>query len=96
MCHGYLILTTLQALKFLHEKGLPYGHLHAGNVILEGNACRLLDIENTLLGLPFFYRGYLSHFRKINVSMQWIIQIVADEFILHCNHKIFAVQYEKS
>ncbi|XP_030827988.1 PX domain-containing protein kinase-like protein isoform X2 [Strongylocentrotus purpuratus] len=58
----------LEALKFLHEKGLPYGHLHAGNVILEGNACRLLDIENTLLGLPFFYRGYLSHFRKINTT----------------------------
>ncbi|XP_041460484.1 PX domain-containing protein kinase-like protein isoform X2 [Lytechinus variegatus] len=58
----------LEALKFLHEKGLPYGHLHTGNVMLEGNACRLLDIENTLLGLPFFYRGYLSHFRKINTT----------------------------
>ncbi|XP_071486643.1 PX domain-containing protein kinase-like protein [Diadema antillarum] len=58
----------LEALKFLHEKGLPYGHLHTGNVMLEGNACRLLDIENTLLGLPFFYREYLLQFRKINTT----------------------------
>ncbi|XP_071816686.1 PX domain-containing protein kinase-like protein isoform X2 [Apostichopus japonicus] len=56
----------LEALKFLHEKDFPYGHLHAGNVVLEGNACRLLDIENSLLGLPGYYRPYIVQFRKIN------------------------------
>ncbi|XP_048344250.1 PX domain-containing protein kinase-like protein isoform X2 [Sphaerodactylus townsendi] len=56
----------LEALKFLHEKGFPYGHLHASNVILEGDTCRLLDLENSLLGLPSFYRSYFTQFRKIN------------------------------
>ncbi|TKC33279.1 hypothetical protein EI555_012573, partial [Monodon monoceros] len=46
--------------------GFPYGHLHASNVMLEGDACRLLDLENSLLGLPSFYRSYFSQFRKIN------------------------------
>ncbi|XP_033097286.1 PX domain-containing protein kinase-like protein [Anneissia japonica] len=58
----------LEALKFLHEKGLPYGHLHASNVMLEGNTCRLLDIENSLLGLPSYYRMYFTQFKKINTT----------------------------
>uniref|UniRef100_A0A8C6YWU3 PX domain containing serine/threonine kinase like n=1 Tax=Nothoprocta perdicaria TaxID=30464 RepID=A0A8C6YWU3_NOTPE len=56
----------LEVLKFLHEKGFPYGHLHAGNVMLDGDTCKLLDLENSLLGLPSFYRSYFSQFRKIN------------------------------
>lgn len=27
-----------------------------------------MDIENSLLGLPSYYRPYVTHFRKINVS----------------------------
>ncbi|XP_062442009.1 PX domain-containing protein kinase-like protein isoform X4 [Rhea pennata] len=56
----------LEVLKFLHEKGFPYGHLHSGNVMLDGDTCKLLDLENSLLGLPSFYRSYFSQFRKIN------------------------------
>ncbi|XP_053144212.1 PX domain-containing protein kinase-like protein isoform X1 [Hemicordylus capensis] len=56
----------LEVLKFLHEKGFPYGHLHASNVMLDGDTCRLLDLENALLGLPSFYRPYFTQFRKIN------------------------------
>nr|XP_020651125.1 PX domain-containing protein kinase-like protein isoform X2 [Pogona vitticeps] len=56
----------LEVLKFLHEKGFPYGHLHASNVMLDGDTCRLLDLENSLLGLPSFYRSYFTQFRKIN------------------------------
>ncbi|EMP30086.1 PX domain-containing protein kinase-like protein [Chelonia mydas] len=56
----------LEVLKFLHEKGFPYGHLHSSNVVLDGDTCRLLDLENSLLGLPSFYRSYFSQFRKIN------------------------------
>ncbi|KAK2185815.1 hypothetical protein NP493_222g05007 [Ridgeia piscesae] len=59
---GKQILSTL---KYLHDKGLPYGHLHAGNVIVENCKCRLLDIENSLLGLSSFYRSYFTQFRKI-------------------------------
>ncbi|XP_030782735.1 PX domain-containing protein kinase-like protein isoform X4 [Rhinopithecus roxellana] len=56
----------LEVLKFLHDKGFPYGHLHASNVMLDGDTCRLLDLENSLLGLPSLYRSYFSQFRKIN------------------------------
>ena len=45
----------LAVLKFLLDKGFPYGHLHASNVLLEGDTCCLLDLENSLLGLPSFY-----------------------------------------
>uniref|UniRef100_A0A8C1T9V8 PX domain containing serine/threonine kinase n=1 Tax=Cyprinus carpio TaxID=7962 RepID=A0A8C1T9V8_CYPCA len=58
----------LEALKFLHDKGFPYGHLHASNVLIEENMCKLLDIENSLLGLPSYYRPYVTQFRKINTT----------------------------
>ncbi|XP_063072255.1 PX domain-containing protein kinase-like protein isoform X2 [Engraulis encrasicolus] len=57
----------LEALKFLHDKGFPYGHLHASNVLLEDDTCKLLDIENSLLGLPSYYKPYVTQFRKINM-----------------------------
>lgn len=57
-----------QAMKFLHDKGVPYGHLHASNVLVEENTCKLLDVENSLLGLPSYYRPYFTQFRKMNVS----------------------------
>ncbi|XP_038054401.1 PX domain-containing protein kinase-like protein isoform X1 [Patiria miniata] len=60
----------LEALKFLHEKGIPYGHLHTGNVILEGNTCRLLDVENSMLGLPSYYRDFIVQHKKINTTEQ--------------------------
>uniref|UniRef100_A0A671LB13 PX domain-containing protein kinase-like protein n=1 Tax=Sinocyclocheilus anshuiensis TaxID=1608454 RepID=A0A671LB13_9TELE len=58
----------LEALKFLHDKGFPYGHLHASNVLIEENTCKLLDIENSLLGLPSYYRPYVTQFRKMNTT----------------------------
>ncbi|KAL4655825.1 PX domain-containing protein kinase-like protein isoform X1 [Arapaima gigas] len=56
----------LEVLKFLHDKGFPFGHLHASNVLVEDDTCKLLDIENSLLGLPSFYRKYITQFRKIS------------------------------
>ncbi|RDD47204.1 PX domain-containing protein kinase-like protein [Trichoplax sp. H2] len=32
----------LEALKFLQSRGWPYGHLHTGNVLLEGNVCKFI------------------------------------------------------
>ncbi|XP_077982447.1 PX domain-containing protein kinase-like protein isoform X2 [Glandiceps talaboti] len=58
----------LEALKFLHDKGIPYGHLHLGNIMFEGNTCRLLDLENGFLGLPSFYRQYFTQFKKISTT----------------------------
>ncbi|XP_065067349.1 PX domain-containing protein kinase-like protein [Rhopilema esculentum] len=55
----------LEALKFLQDKGWPYGHLHVGNVLVDGQSCRLLDIENGLLGVPSIYRSYILSMRKI-------------------------------
>ncbi|XP_049831647.1 PX domain-containing protein kinase-like protein isoform X1 [Schistocerca gregaria] len=55
----------LEALSFLNSKGLPYGHLHPGNVIVENGRIKLIDIENGILGLPSFYRPYILHHKKI-------------------------------
>ena len=59
----------LEALHFLHEKSLPYGHLHTGNVLLTTNGAKLLDIENSLLGLPAFYRPYVVQRRKLHATV---------------------------
>ncbi|XP_067907744.1 PX domain-containing protein kinase-like protein isoform X3 [Heterodontus francisci] len=58
----------LEVLKFLHEKKIPYGHLHPSNVMLDGDTCKLLDLENSLLGLPSYYRPYYTQSRKINTT----------------------------
>lgn len=55
----------LEALKFLHDKGIPYGHLHSGNIVVEGNICRLLEIENGLLGIPSIHRHRYVPMKKI-------------------------------
>ncbi|KAK2160115.1 hypothetical protein LSH36_140g05008 [Paralvinella palmiformis] len=56
----------LEILKYLHSKGYYYGHMHAGNVIIDGdNNCQLLDLENIILGLPSYYRAHLTQYRKI-------------------------------
>ncbi|KAL8597509.1 hypothetical protein ACOMHN_047736 [Nucella lapillus] len=56
----------LDTLKFLHDKGFPYGHLHAGNVaVVGGTTCCLLDIENWMLGVPSYYRSFYTQYKKI-------------------------------
>ncbi|XP_044744682.1 PX domain-containing protein kinase-like protein [Coccinella septempunctata] len=56
----------LEALSFMHDKGIPYGHLHTGNVVIENGRVKLLDIENGVLGVPSFYRPYFMQHRKIS------------------------------
>ncbi|KAL3852603.1 hypothetical protein ACJMK2_016222 [Sinanodonta woodiana] len=58
----------LETLNCLHDKGLPYCHLHAGNVLLEGRNAYLLDIENWLLGVPSYYRNFVVQFKKIKTT----------------------------
>ncbi|XP_046840763.1 PX domain-containing protein kinase-like protein [Xenia sp. Carnegie-2017] len=55
----------LEALKILQDKGFPYGQLHTGNIIMDGNVVRLLDIENSILGVPSIYRHYLLELKQI-------------------------------
>ncbi|KAL1129705.1 hypothetical protein AAG570_012649 [Ranatra chinensis] len=59
----------LQGLSYLHHKGVPYGHLHLGNVLLIDGTVKLLDIENILFGLPCYYRNYLTEHKQLS-SMQ--------------------------
>ncbi|XP_055883753.1 PX domain-containing protein kinase-like protein isoform X2 [Biomphalaria glabrata] len=55
----------LEALKFLQDKGFPYGHLHAGNIVVINNTCQIMELENSLLGLPGFYRGFYIQLKKV-------------------------------
>jgi PX domain-containing protein kinase-like protein len=56
----------LEALRFLHSKGLPAGHVHAGNVVIVDGVARLMEIENFVLGVPSFYRPFFVQHSKIN------------------------------
>jgi PX domain-containing protein kinase-like protein len=60
--YGYQILI---ALKFLHEKGLPYGHLHTGNIAIINQRIVLMDVENSILGVPSKLRHFLLRHKKI-------------------------------
>ncbi|RNA24938.1 PX domain-containing kinase isoform X2 [Brachionus plicatilis] len=57
----------LVTLKFIYSKGLFYGHLHSGNVLIEqnGNTIKLTDLPNAVLGLPCLYRSFVAEQRKI-------------------------------
>ena len=44
-------------------------HVHAGNVVVDGNSCRLLDFENSLLGLPSLHRRVYSQLHRLHVSV---------------------------
>ncbi|KAI5636107.1 PX domain-containing protein [Phthorimaea operculella] len=54
----------LEALKFLHEKGIPHGHIHPGNIAIENQKVQLLDIENFLMGAPCLHRPHILELRK--------------------------------
>lgn len=72
LAYGQLVhygLQILQALRYLHEKGLPYGHLHPGNIVIENQKVLLLDIENGLLGVPSIYRPFILEHR-LKYSME--------------------------
>lgn len=79
----------VQALKLLHDGGLFYGHLHACNVIVDDGVCRLVDVENGMLGVPSILRPAFTQFRKINVRKDLKILMIS----LFCRHlKFFTVK----
>lgn len=51
---------------FLNHFVIFLGHLHTGNIIIENDRVRLLDLENGILGVPSFYRPYFMQHRRIN------------------------------
>lgn len=56
----------IEALKYLHTRGLAHGHVHAGNVVLVDGNARLLELENFFLGVPSFYRPFFIQHSRIN------------------------------
>lgn len=61
--YGYQIL---QGLNFLHEKGLPHGHIHPGNIAIENQRVLLMDLENFLMGVPCLHRTFLVELKRTN------------------------------
>ncbi|KAK1900967.1 PX domain containing protein kinase-like protein [Dissostichus eleginoides] len=57
-----------EGLKLLHDGGLFFGHLHASNVIVDDGVCRLMDVENGMLGVPSALRPSFIQLRKINMT----------------------------
>ncbi|XP_054640211.1 PX domain-containing protein kinase-like protein isoform X2 [Dunckerocampus dactyliophorus] len=58
----------LEGLRLLHDSGLFFGHLHASNVTVDQGMCRLMDVENGILGVPSALRPAFTHFKKINTT----------------------------
>lgn len=51
----------LEGLSYLLEKGIPYGQLHTGNVLLTAEGrCALTDVENGILGTPALYSSFIG------------------------------------
>lgn len=71
----------LEALNFIYENGLAYGHLHSGNLLFDleqAYPVKLLDISNVISGVSSKYRCYISNLKDIHVMMQ------LKTFIAHC------------
>ncbi|XP_052278668.1 PX domain-containing protein kinase-like protein isoform X2 [Dreissena polymorpha] len=60
----------LETLRLLHEKGLPYGNLHTGNLVVIGGQIQVLELESWLLGLPGYHRQHILQFKKIQTTEQ--------------------------
>lgn len=45
----------LNGLRYLELQGIPYTHLHSGNIFITNNVCQLSEIENAFLKLERFY-----------------------------------------
>lgn len=56
----------LEAIRFLHSKGLACGHVHCGNVLIVDGVAKLMDVENFIFGVPSFYRPFFVQHSKIN------------------------------
>eukprot|EP00727_Mastigamoeba_balamuthi_P010888 m51a1_g6421 hypothetical protein (1142) ;mRNA; r:306659-311712 len=52
--------SILDGLAFFKRAGLPYPHLHSGNVLLMGKSCLLSGFENVVTGIPPFYAKVLA------------------------------------
>ncbi|CAF0988487.1 unnamed protein product [Adineta steineri] len=63
----------LEALHFLYDNGLAYGHLHSGNIIFDLEQAlpiKLLDIANAITGISSKYRCYTCNLKQIHTLEQ--------------------------
>ena len=78
-CFFLLSLVPLplsQALLFLYSRGFPsVGHVHTGNVLVEGRVCYLTGYENALLG----YRT--RNYRLLHENLQCIDTVMFGETV---------------
>lgn len=56
---------VLDALFYLYLHGFPYPHLHAGNVLINGENVCLSDLENSLVGVMPFYAQHMMENKSI-------------------------------
>jgi PX domain-containing protein kinase-like protein len=64
--------SILEALHFIYDNGLVYGHLHSGNILFDLEQAlpvKLLDIANPITGVSAKYRCYASNLKQIRVCM---------------------------
>eukprot|EP00039_Didymoeca_costata_P010615 m.143490 g.143490 ORF g.143490 m.143490 type:complete len:510 (+) comp14898_c0_seq6:334-1863(+) len=63
--------SILEGLIFLQDKGIPYGHLHSGNVLMkQDGGCMLSDLENAVLGYSSYYSNYMGNLPKIDTMQK--------------------------
>ncbi|CAF1267909.1 unnamed protein product [Rotaria sordida] len=58
----------LEALLFIYDNGLAYGHLHSGNILFDPDqalSIKLIDIANVIVGVSSKYRCYISNLKQI-------------------------------
>lgn len=69
---GHYPPALLQAVGHLYSLGFPpLGHLHTGNIMVEGDVCKVGGYENTLLGQKTCQRvfAHLKHTNSIDLTM---------------------------
>ncbi|KAK7586235.1 hypothetical protein V9T40_004111 [Parthenolecanium corni] len=61
-----IAIQVLHALVYLHQKGIPYGNLHSGNIFIEDDVAKISDVENGIFGLTSIYQSYLVENRRVH------------------------------
>lgn len=65
---GYHVLSLL---KFLHDRNMGHGNLHAGNVFLIGDGYPLVsEVESYIFGVSSFLRNYIIQLRAPSSSLE--------------------------
>ncbi|UJR37355.1 hypothetical protein I4U23_030063 [Adineta vaga] len=63
----------LEALYFLYDNHLMYGHLHSGNILVDfeqSQTIKIVDIANVITGVSSKYRHYFSDLKHIRTLEQ--------------------------